>query len=98
MSLKLNPLADRVVIRPADEELKTKGGIILPDTASKEKPQEGLVVAVGPGKLLDDGKRSAMEVKVDDKVIYSKYSGTDIKIDDNEYLIVSERDILAVIK
>lgn len=98
MSVNLNPLADRVVIRPADEEVKTKGGIILPDTVSKEKPQEGIVVAVGPGKLLDDGKRSSMEVKVNDKVIYSKYSGTDIKIDDNDYLIVSERDILAVVK
>jgi chaperonin GroES len=98
MSVNLNPLADRVVIRPADEEVKTKSGIILPDTATKEKPQEGTVIAVGPGKLLDDGKRSVMEVKVNDKVIYSKYSGTDIKIDDADYLIVSERDILAVIE
>jgi chaperonin GroES len=98
MSVNLNPLADRVVIRPADEEVKTKSGIILPDTATKEKPQEGTVIAVGPGKLLDDGQRSVMEVKVNDKVIYSKYSGTDIKIDDADYLIVSERDILAVIE
>ncbi|MBN2803736.1 MAG: co-chaperone GroES [Deltaproteobacteria bacterium] len=98
MSVNLNPLADRVVIRPADEEVKTKSGIFLPETATKEKPQEGTVIAVGPGKLLDDGKRSVMEVKVNDKVIYSKYSGTDIKIDDADYLIVSERDILAVIE
>lgn len=95
---KLNPLADRVVVKATVEENKTKGGIILPDTVSKEKPQEGNVVAVGPGKLLDDGSRSTMEVKVNDRIIFSKYAGTEIKIDDQEYLIIAERDILAVIE
>ena len=98
MATKLSPLADRVVVQPLEEEVTTKGGIILPDTATKEKPQEGTIIAVGPGKLLDDGKRSNMEVKVNDRVIYSKYAGTEIKIDDNEYLIVAERDILAVVE
>lgn len=97
MSNKLNPLADRVVIKPAADEIKTKGGIILPDTASKEKPQEGTVIAVGPGKVLEDGTRSTMEVKVNDKIIYSKYAGTEVKVDDEEYLIVAERDILAIV-
>lgn len=96
-SSKLNPLADRVVIKPVAEEIKTKGGIILPDTASKEKPQEGTVIAVGPGKVLDDGSRNKMEVQVNDRIIYSKYAGTEVKVDDEEYLIVAERDILAVI-
>ncbi|PKK90603.1 MAG: co-chaperone GroES [Candidatus Wallbacteria bacterium HGW-Wallbacteria-1] len=95
---KLNPLADRVVVKATVEENKTKGGIILPDTVSKEKPQEGSVIAVGPGKLLDDGSRSTMEVKINDKIIFSKYAGTEIKIDDVEYLIIAERDILAIIE
>lgn len=91
---KLQPLGDRVVIKTIEREEVTKGGIVLPDTA-KEKPQEGEVIAVGPGKLSDDGKRIAMEVKVGDKIIYAKYAGTEIKIDDEELIIIRETDILA---
>lgn len=94
---KVQPLGDRVLIRPLEAEEKTKGGIILPDTA-KEKPQEGQVVAVGKGKVLENGKTEPLEVKVGDKVLYGKYSGTEIKIDGDDYLIVKEEDILAVIK
>lgn len=91
----IKPLGDRVVIQVLEREEKTKSGIVLPDTA-KEKPQEGKVVAVGTGKVLDNGQRVAIEVKVGDKVIYSKYAGTEVKIDGVEYLIVGERDILAI--
>lgn len=91
----IKPLADRVVVKALPSEETTKGGIVLPDTA-KEKPQEGEVVAVGPGKLADDGQRITPEVAVGDKVIYSKYGGTEIKIDGEEYLILRESDILAV--
>jgi chaperonin GroES len=91
---KLQPLADRIVVRPLKKEEVTKGGIVLPDTA-KEKPQEGEVIAVGPGKLTDDGERLEMEVKKGDKVIYAKYAGTEIKIDDEELLIIRDSDVLA---
>lgn len=91
----LRPLADRVVVKPVQAEEKTKGGIVLPDTA-KDKPQEGEVIAVGPGRILDNGTKLAPEVKVGDRVIYSKYSGTEIKIEGEEYLIVRESDVLAV--
>jgi len=94
MAVKLQPLADRVVIKPIEREEVTKGGIILPDTA-REKPQEGKVIAVGPGRLSEDGKRIAMDVKVGDVVIYARYAGTEIKIDDEEYVILRENDILA---
>jgi len=94
MAAKLQPLADRLVVKPIQKEEKTKGGIILPDTA-KEKPQEGEVIAVGPGRVTDDGKRIAMDVKVGDHVIYSKYGGTEIKIDDEELIILRESDVLA---
>jgi chaperonin GroES len=94
MALKLQPLGDRLVVKPIEKEEKTKGGIILPDTA-KEKPQEGEVVAVGPGRMTDDGKRIAMDLKVGDRVIYSKYGGSEIKIDDVEMIILRESDILA---
>jgi chaperonin GroES len=94
MPVQLQPLADRLVVKPAQKEEKTKSGIILPDTA-KEKPQEGEVVAVGPGRLTDDGKRIAMDLKVGDRVIYSKYGGSEIKIDDVEMIILRESDILA---
>ena len=94
MALDLKPLADRVVVKPIVREEVTKGGIVLPDTA-KEKPQEGEIVAVGPGKLGDDGKRIAMEVKKGDKVLYAKYAGTEWKYKDEEYLILREADILA---
>lgn len=94
--MNLKPLADRVVAKPLEEEDKTPGGIILPDTA-KEKPQKGKIVAAGPGKLDDNGKRVAMEVKKGDVVLYGKYSGTEIKVDGEEYLILRESDILAIV-
>ena len=94
MAVKLQPLADRLVVKPTEREEVTKGGIVLPDTA-KEKPQEGKVLAVGPGRLSDDGKRIAMDVKVGDTVIYAKYGGTEIKIEDEELVILRESDILA---
>ena len=94
MAIKLQPLADRLVVKPIEKEEVTKGGIVLPDTA-KEKPQEGKVLAVGPGRLTDDGKRLAMDVGVGDIVIYAKYGGTEIKIDDEELVILRESDILA---
>ena len=94
MAVKLEPLGDRLVVKPIEREEVTKGGIVLPDTA-KEKPQEGEVLAVGPGRLSDDGKRIAMDVKVGDRVIYAKYGGTEIKIEDDELVILRESDILA---
>jgi chaperonin GroES len=95
--LQLKPLADRVVVKKLDAEEKTAGGIVLPDTA-KEKPQQGEVLAAGPGKLDEKGgARQPMEVKVGDKVLFAKYSGTEVKIEGVEYLILAERDILAII-
>ena len=94
--LKLNPLADRVVVKAAEAEEKTKGGIILPDTA-KEKPVEGTVVAAGPGKVSDNGELIKMTIKAGDKVLYGKYSGTEVTIDGEEYLIMRESDIFAII-
>jgi chaperonin GroES len=94
MAVKLQPLADRVVVKPIEREEVTKGGIVLPDTA-KEKPQEGKVVAVGPGRLSDDGKRIAMDVKVGDRVLYARYGGTEVKIEGEELVILRESDILA---
>ena len=95
-STKLRPLGDRVVIQPTEREEMTKSGIVLPDTV-KEKPQEGTILAAGPGRILDDGKREAMDVKKGDKVLYAKYAGTEFKIDDEDLLIVSQKDILAVV-
>lgn len=95
--MKLRPIGDKIIVEPEKEEEKTKSGIVLPDTA-KEKPQKGKVIAVGPGKVLDNGQRSPMEVKEGDIVIYSKYAGTEVKIDDKEYLILSDRDILAILE
>ena len=94
MVVKLEPLADRLVVKPIEREEVTKGGIVLPDTA-REKPQEGEVIAVGPGRLSEDGKRIAMDVKVGDIVIYTRYGGTEIKIEDEELVILRESDILA---
>ena len=94
MAAKLQPLADRVLVKPIEQEEKTKSGIYLPDTA-KEKPQEGEVVAVGPGKVTDDGKKIPMDLKIGDRVIYAKYGGTEIKVDDEELIILRESDILA---
>jgi chaperonin GroES len=94
--MKIKPLSDRVVIQPLEAEEKTSGGIYLPDTA-KEKPQMGKIVAAGPGKISDAGEKISMEVKVGDKVLYGKYSGTDVTIEGSDYLIVRESDILAVL-
>ena len=94
MATKLQPLADRVLVKPMEREEKTKSGLYLPDTA-KEKPQEGEVIAVGPGKMTEDGKRIEMDIKVGDRVIYAKYGGTEIKVDDEEMIILRESDILA---
>ncbi|MCM8804946.1 MAG: co-chaperone GroES [Candidatus Omnitrophica bacterium] len=94
---KIRPLADRVVVEPLEAEEKTKGGIILPDTA-KEKPQEGKVVAVGKGKVNDKGEAIPMEVKVGDKVLYGKYSGTEVTVDEKQYIILREDDILAIVE
>ncbi len=95
--MKLKPLHDRVLVKRLEEEEKTKGGIIIPDTA-KEKPIKGEVVAVGPGRLTDEGKRIEMSVKVGDKVMFSKYAGTEVKIEGEEYLIMREDDIVAIIE
>jgi chaperonin GroES len=95
MAQMLKPLGDRVVIRPAAREEVTRGGLVLPDTA-KEKPQEGTVVAVGTGRVLDDGKRQPLEVKEGDTVVFAKYSGTELKLEDEDYLIIRESDILAI--
>ena len=92
----IKPLGERVVIEVAESDVTTASGIVLPDTA-KEKPQEGEVVAVGTGKMLDNGTRAQMEVKTGDKVIFSKYSGSEVKVDEQNYLIVRESDILAVL-
>jgi len=95
--MKLKPLDDRIVIKQSDAEEKTSGGIILPD-AAQEKPQIGKVVAIGPGKLLDDGKRSKMSVKQKDEVIYAKYIGSDVEIDSQKYVILKESDVLGIVE
>jgi len=92
----IKPLEDRIVVQPSDAEQTTASGLVIPDTA-KEKPQEGKVLAVGPGKILDDGKREAIDVGVGDKVLYAKYAGTEFKVEDDELLIVSQKDILAIV-
>jgi len=92
----LEPLEDRVVVKPGEEEETTVSGIVIPDTA-KEKPQEGEIVAVGPGRI-EDGKRVEMDVKVGDRVLYSKYGGTEVKVEGDEYLVLSARDLLAVVR
>ena len=95
--MKIRPLQDRVIVKRLEEEEKTKGGIIIPDTA-KEKPQEGKVIAVGKGKMTDDGKLIPLDVKVGDRILFGKYSGTEIKIEGEEHLIMREEDILGVIE
>ncbi len=95
--MKLKPLADRVVVLRIEEDQKTSGGIIIPDTA-KEKPQRGRVIAVGPGKIDENGKRVAMEIKKDDRVLFGKYAGTEIQIDGVEHLIMREDDILGIVQ
>jgi chaperonin GroES len=95
MVMKLKPLGERVVLKLVEQEEKTKGGILLPDSA-KEKPQKGKVLAVGTGKVLESGEKIPLDVQVGDRVIFARYSGTEVKVEGEEYLIVSERDILAV--
>ena len=95
-SLNLRPLGDRVVVKPLEREEVTRSGIVLPDTAS-EKPQEGSVLAVGPGRVLDNGKRVEMEVKSGDTVLFAKYAGTEVKLDGEEYLVIRESDLLAIV-
>jgi chaperonin GroES len=94
--MNIKPLGERVVVKVLEKETKTKSGIVLPDTA-KEKPQMGKVIAVGPGKMLDNGQRLAMEVKTGDQVLFAKYSGTEVKLDGEEYMILKENDILAIL-
>jgi chaperonin GroES len=96
-NLGLKPLGDRVVVKPLDRDEVTKSGIVLPDTA-KEKPQQGEVVAVGPGRVLDSGDRVSLDVTIGDKIIFAKYSGTEFKLEDADLLILNERDILAVLQ
>jgi chaperonin GroES len=95
---RIRPLGDRVVVKPAEREEKTKGGIFLPDTASKERPMEGTILAAGEGRRDDNGKIIPMSVRAGDKVLFAKYSGTEFKIDEVEYLILSEKDILGVVQ
>ncbi|HLT59065.1 MAG: co-chaperone GroES [Limnochordales bacterium] len=95
--MQLQPLADRVIVEPIEEEERTAGGIYLPDTA-KERPQQGKVIAVGPGRINDKGHRIEMTVKAGDRVVYSKYAGTEVQVGDKEYLILSESDILAIVQ
>lgn len=97
MAKSLQPLGDRVVVKPLDREEVTKSGIVLPETA-KEKPQEGEVLAVGPGRVLDDGKRLKLDLKKGDRVLYAKYAGTEFKLEDDELLVLSERDVLAILE
>jgi len=96
-SMKIRPLQDRILVKRLEEQEVKKGGIIIPDTA-KEKPQEGMVVAVGPGKIGEDGKRQPMDVKKGDKILFGKYSGSEVKIGDEEYLIIREEEILGIIE
>jgi chaperonin GroES len=95
--MNLKPLGDKIVVKVLTREEKTKGGIVLPDTA-KEKPTEGEVIAIGTGKVLENGQKLPLEVKVGDRIIYSKYAGTEVKVNDEEYVIFSERDVLAIIE
>jgi chaperonin GroES len=97
MAMAIKPLGDRVLVEPIEEKEQVKGGVIIPDTA-KEKPQEGKVIAVGSGKVLDNGERQPLDLKKGDKVLYGKYSGTEVKIDDKKYLIMREDDVLAKIE
>ena len=95
--MNVKPLGDRVLVHPLEQDEVKKGGIIIPDSA-KEKPQEGEVIAVGPGKLTDEGKRISMDVKVGDKILFGRYSGNEVRIDDEEYLIMRESEVLGILK
>jgi len=96
--MKLRPLGDHVIVKPLKENEMTKSGIVLPDTVDKEKPEKGEVIAIGPGKLMENGQRATMSVKVGDKVVFKKYSPDEIKVDDEEVLVLNESDIIAVIE
>lgn len=96
--MKLRPLGDRLIVKPAAKEEMTKAGIILPDTVDKERPEQGEVIAVGPGRLLDSGSRAPMSVKVGDKVVFKKYSPDEVKVEDEAFLVISESDVMAVIE
>jgi len=96
--MNLKPLGDHVIVKPFKGEEITKGGIVLPDTVNKEKPEQGEVLAIGPGKLLDSGERASMSVKVGDKVVFKKYSPDEIKIENEELIVVSESDIIAIVE
>ncbi|HOZ55851.1 MAG TPA: co-chaperone GroES [bacterium] len=96
--MKIKPLNDNVVVKPTKENEVTKAGIVLPDTIDKERPEKGEIIAVGEGKILENGQRALMSVKVGDKIIFKKYSPDEIKVDDQEYLILSQNDILAIIE
>lgn len=95
--MKLKPLGNKIILEAASKEEKTKSGIYIPETADKDKPEQGKVLAVGPGKMLENGKRNEIEVKVGDTVLFSKYSPTEVKIDGKEYLVVSDEDIMAIV-
>ncbi len=97
VSVKLQPLGDRLVVKTTERETTTKSGLVLPDTA-KEKPQEGEVLAVGPGKILDNGKRATLEIQAGQRVLFAKYAGTEVKIDGEEYLILRENDIMGIVE
>lgn len=96
--MKLKPLSDYLIVEPLKEETRTKSGIVLPDTVEKEKPQQGTIIAAGPGRMLESGKRSPMQVKEGDKVLFSKYSPNEVKIGEKEYFVIKEDDVMAVIK
>ena len=96
--MNLRPLGDRVIVKPVAKEEMTKAGIYLPDTVDKERPEQGEIIAVGPGRLLDNGTRAVMSVKVGDKVVFKKYSPDEVKLDDVEYLVIAESDVMAVIE
>ncbi len=96
--MTLRPLGDRVIVKPAAKEEMTKAGIILPDTVDKERPEQGEIIAIGPGRMLDNGNRAAMSVKVGDKIVFKKYSPDEVKVGDAEYLVISESDVMAVIE
>ncbi len=96
--MQLRPLGDRVIVKPAAKEEMTKTGIILPDTVDKERPEQGEIVAIGPGRLLDNGQRAEMAVKVGDKVVFKKYAPDEVTLDDVEYLVIAESDIMAVVE
>lgn len=96
--MNLKPLHDHVIVKPITEDEVTKAGIVLPDTVDKEKPEKGEVMAVGPGKLMDNGQRASMSIKIGDRVMFKKYSPDEIKVNDEEYLVISESDIMAILE